>query len=84
MAKQLTVAERTAILDAEVLKLQKKGWVVQDRTPTTAQLLKPAEKYGGCARLMFGLLLLLAPRKDEYLLLEVTERGKVKRKKMQK
>lgn len=76
----LSIEERKAILDAEILKLQRKGWVVEDRTDTTAQLVKPHKKRGCVTRLLFGLILLFFPKKDEYLLLEVTEQGKIKRR----
>ena len=75
-----TPDELTAILDAEVAKYQRAGWVIQERTTTTAQLMRPATKYGGCARLAFGLFLLFAPRRDEYLFIEVAANGKVSRR----
>ena len=79
--KQLTIEERMVILNEEILKYQRKGWIVMDKAATSAQLKKPAKKYGCLQRAMFGLLLLFTPRHDEYLFLEVTERGRVKRKK---
>jgi hypothetical protein len=72
-----TADQLTAILDAEVAKYQRSGWVIQERTATTAQLMRPAKKYGGCARLAFGLFLLFAPRRDEFLFIEVAPSGKV-------
>jgi hypothetical protein len=61
--------------------LQRRGWEVEDRTDTTAQLAKPAKKRGYITRVLFGLSLLFLPKQDEYLLLEVTEEGKIERRK---
>ena len=35
-----TLEERKAILEAEIIKQQKKGWLIANRTDTTCQLTK--------------------------------------------
>jgi hypothetical protein len=35
-----TIDERKAILEAEIIKQQKKGWLIANRTDTTCQLTK--------------------------------------------
>jgi hypothetical protein len=80
----LSTEERKAKLQKEITKLQHKGWVVQDRTDFTAQLMQPHEKRGCVTRILFGLFLLFFPKRDQYILVEVTENGKIKRKKWKK
>lgn len=87
MNEQLTVAARKAILDHEVTKYVRKGFRVQSRTDTEAQLVKPKKfsfLWAALWFLMLGIglivyLLYYAAKKDEQVYLQVDQRGKVKR-----
>lgn len=68
-----------AKLDAEILTLQRKGWVLGERTDITAQLIRPAKKRGCLTRLLLGPLLLLFPNRNEIMFVEVTRNGRLKR-----
>jgi hypothetical protein len=46
--------------------------------------MQPHEKRGCVTRILFGLFLLFFPKRDQYILVEVTENGKIKRKKWKK
>ena len=84
-----SLEERKAILDAEVTRFVRRGFRVQSRTDTTAQLVKPKKFSLGwaviwllCAVFPFVVYLLwYAAKKDEQVYLQVDERGKVKRTK---
>ena len=86
-SRQLTIAERSQILDAEVRKYQKQGYALVARTDTTAQLSKKHE-FSCCLALILvfliiGILLYLLyylTAKKEYLVyLEVDEYGRIHR-----
>jgi hypothetical protein len=86
-ARQLTTAERSQILDAEVRRYQKQGYALVARTDTTAQLSKKHE-FSCCLALILvfliiGILLYLLyylTAKKEYLVyLEVDEYGRIHR-----
>jgi len=68
--------ERAAILDAEISKYLKKGWIVQSQTETRAQLILKRER--GCiGKLLFGIWDLIFKRKGFMIVLEVDEHGKL-------
>lgn len=85
----LSITERKAILDREVVKYVKRGYRVQSRTDTEAQLVRPKRFSFFWAFLWFllivvGLLVYLlyyASKKDETVYLQVDELGRVKRTK---
>jgi hypothetical protein len=85
----LSIAERKAILDAEVTKYVKRGFRVQSRTDTEAQLVKPKKfsfLWAFLWLLLFGVglivyLLYYWSKKDEQVYLQVDEYGKVRRTK---
>lgn len=77
MSQARTPEQINVILDQAMQPYLRKGWILQSRTPTQAQLLKRAKKYGCLARIFFGLWLLFTPRHDRLLLLSVQPNGKV-------
>lgn len=77
---ELTLEQRQDVLAKQVAAYQRQGWVLQTQTDTTANLVMPAKKYGCVSRVLFGLFLLFAPRRDRRLFLSVHEDGKVERR----
>jgi hypothetical protein len=85
----LSIAERKALLDAEVTRYVRRGFRVQSRTDTTAQLVKPKKFslfWAGiwllCAVFPFIVYLLwYAAKRDTQVYLQVDEQGKVTRTK---
>ena len=75
-----TLEERKSILDKEVLRLIRKGWIVKSRTDTTCMLIK-GDTVMGCLSLFISLLVLF-PFFDERIktrIIEVTPEGLIKR-----
>jgi hypothetical protein len=80
-----TIDERKAILDAEVIKWQRKGWQVLNRTDFNCQLRKKKD-IDGCLALFLFLLaiipgiiyLVVASGKENTLFVEVSENGFLK------
>lgn len=85
----LSLEERRAVLDREVARYVKRGFRVESRTDTTAQLVKPkkfslfwAVVWFLCAVFPFIVYLLwYAAKRDEQVYLQVDERGRVERTK---
>ena len=86
MAEPVPLGERSAILDAEVMKSARRGYEVRSRTQTTAQLVKP-KKFSFIWALvwflLFGIglivyLLYYWGKRDQTIYLEVDERGKIR------
>jgi hypothetical protein len=86
MAEPVPLGERSAILDAEVMKYARRGYEVRSRTQTTAQLVKP-KKFSFIWALvwflLFGIglivyLLYYWGKRDQTIYLEVDERGKIR------
>lgn len=82
----LSLQDRQAILDREVAGYVRSGFIVQMRTETTAQLVKPKKfsLFWALLWLILGIgagfiiyILWYASRRDESVYLEVDERGKV-------
>lgn len=86
---QLDIADRRAILDREVTKYVKRGYRVQSRTDTEAQLVRPKKfsfLWAFLWLLAFGIglivyLLYYWSKKDDQVYLVVDVYGKVKRTK---
>lgn len=87
MIGTLTESERGAILDDEIRRYVARGYRVQARTATTAQLIRP-KSFSVAAAIFWALFLLVgliiylliyAAQKDEALYLSVDERGNVVR-----
>jgi len=84
-----TLAERTKILDKAVRKYARRGYRVESKTDTTAQLVKPKKFSFLWAVLWFlllgvGLIVYLIyywAKRDDQVYLEVNEQGKIKRTK---
>ena len=79
MARKLSAKERSARLGAEVARLQRDGWLVQNRTSTTAQLILPAKKPGCLTWVLLGPFALLVKGRDRHMFVDVTETGRVLR-----
>ena len=86
MAEPVPLEERSAILDAEVMKYVRMGYEVRARTQTTAQLVKP-KKFSFIWALvwflLFGIgliiyLLYYWGKRDQAIYLEVDERGTIR------
>ena len=85
----LSLEERKAILDREVTRYVRRGFRVQSRTDTTAQLIK--SKKFSLFWSVFWLMLLILPfvvyllvylaSRDKQVYLQVDEYGKIKRTK---
>jgi hypothetical protein len=78
-----TIEERKAILDAEIIKQQKKGWQITSRTDTTCQLTKE-KKPDGCTTailiLLFvipGILYLIFMKGTTTVYIEISEDGSI-------
>jgi hypothetical protein len=83
MDEPVPLEERSAILDAEVMKYARMGYEVHSRTQTTAQLVKP-KKFSFIWALvwflLFGIglivyLLYYWGKRDQTIYLEVDNRG---------
>jgi len=84
----LTIDQRRAILEREILKYVRQGYRVAAQTDTTAQLVKP--KQFSCLLATILLLLILLPliiyifiymaSKDQTVYLTVDDQGKVQRR----
>ena len=83
MDEPVPLEERSAILDAEVMKYARLGYEVRSRTQTTAQLVKP-KKFSFIWALvwflLFGIglivyLLYYWGKRDQTIYLEVDNRG---------
>ena len=85
----LSIVERKAILDREVAKYVKRGYRVQSRTDTEAQLVRPKKfsflwAFLWLLALGVGLIVYLLyywSKKDDQVYLAVDTYGKVKRTK---
>ena len=85
MSEALSLDERSAILDAEVMKYARRGYEVRSRTQTAAQLVRPKKFSFIWALLWFlvfgvGILvyvLYYLGKSDQTVYLQVDERGKV-------
>ncbi len=82
--KELMLQERRYILDNEVTRHQREGWVVVSRTETTAQLQKRVQAIPTWAVILLTILtlgiiwlFLFAFRKTATMFIEVDERGRV-------
>lgn len=79
-----TIEERKAILDAEIIKQQKKGWQVTSRTNTTCQLIKdkkPETIVVIILILLFvipGILYLIFMKGAITVYVEITDNGEIK------
>lgn len=79
-----TIEERKAILEAEVIKQQKKGWLIISKTDTTAQMTKEVPPEGCLTIILFltfiipGILYLILRKKRYTIYIEVNEEGKLK------
>jgi excisionase family DNA binding protein len=75
--------ERNAILDAEIIKQQKKGWQVVSRTETNCQLMmnkRPETCLIVALLLLFiipGIIYLVVSKKTTTVYIEVDEEGKI-------
>lgn len=85
--RQLSLAERSSILDAEVQRYQKQGYTLVSRTETTAQLSKQHE-FDCCLAFFLVLIVIgiilyllyyLTAKKEHLVFLEVDEFGRVHR-----
>jgi hypothetical protein len=86
MDKPVPLEERSAILEAEVMKYARMGYEVRARTQTTAQLVKP-KKFSFIWALvwflLFGIgliiyLLYYWGKREQRIYLEVDERGRIR------
>jgi hypothetical protein len=79
-----TIEERKAILEAEIVKQQKKGWQIVSRTDTNCQLKKERRANGCIAVLLLilfiipGILYLIFMRDTTLVFFEVNEEGEIK------
>jgi len=81
----LSVDERRALLDQEVVRHAGHGWRVTTRSDTSAQLVKE-KKVNGCLAIILlclgiipGLIYLAANRAPDSLYLDVDEFGRIRR-----
>lgn len=81
---ELTLDERARILEREVTKRQREGWLLVDRTTTTAQLQKQVQLFPTWAVVLLTIvtlgliwLVLLAFKKSATMFIEVDEAGHV-------
>ncbi len=84
VTKELALEERRRTLDYEVTKRQREGWVVVNRTDTTAQLQKPVQVFPTWLVVLLTIftlgfiwLFLLFFKKTGTMLIEVDETGRV-------
>jgi tetratricopeptide (TPR) repeat protein len=84
---RLSIPERSAILDAEVQRYQKQGYMLVARTETTAQLSKKHE-FDCCLAFFLVLIVIgiilyllyyLVAKKEYLIFIEVDERGRIHR-----
>jgi excisionase family DNA binding protein len=79
-----TIDERKAILEAEIIKQQKKGWQIANRTDTTCQMVKEKKPETCLIVILFllfvipGLLYLILMKGNVTVYIEITEEGEVK------
>ena len=79
-----TLEERKAILEAEIIKQQKKGWLIANRTGTTCQLTKEKKPETCLIVILFllfvipGLLYLIITKGNVTVYIEITDEGEIK------
>jgi excisionase family DNA binding protein len=79
-----TLEERKAILEAEIIKQQKKGWLIANRTDTTCQLTKEKKPETCLIVILFllfvipGLLYLIITKGNVTVYIEITDEGEIK------
>jgi hypothetical protein len=75
-----TLEERQNILDEEVLRLKRKGWIVKNRTETTCFLIKE-DTTMGCLSLIVSFLTLFPffEQRIKTRIIEVSPEGIIKR-----
>lgn len=78
-----TLNERKTILEAEIIKQQKKGWQIVSRTDTTCQIAKE-KKADGCTTVILillfvipGILYLILMKGTTTVYIEISEDGEV-------
>jgi len=81
-----TIEERKIILGTEIIKLQKEGWLVNDRTDTTCQFTKdmgPNGCLGVILCLLFllpGILYFIFAKNTKTLFISINENGECDKK----
>jgi len=78
-----TIEERKAILEVEVIRQQKKGWLITSKTDLSCQMTKEVKPDGCLTVILFitfiipGILYLVLSRRRYTIFIEVNEEGKL-------
>lgn len=88
MASVISIDERKFILDKEIRKYSKKGYKINSRTATSAQMVKPKQfscLFASLWFLVFGIGILFylfwyMAKSDKVIFLEVDGMGRIKRR----